>query len=610
MRDRAIRRLARLGVLLAVLVVLGAVCVSDARAQDAGTDTFVRVDGDHFVLEGAPFRFVGANVAIMHGPRHRAAVEATLDAARADGLSVVRVWALGEQPADAEPWARDYAFRIGPEGWVEESFVHLDHVLAAARARGLRVIVVLGNRWADYGGVPQYLAWAGASTPRDPAGAPSILALPTFLGDPAIRAQYRAHLERVVSRVNSVTGVAYRDDPTLFAWELVNEIDAPPRSRSLLLAWVREMSAAVRAIDPHHLVGAGHIGYVTRAQRETWLAVHRLPEIDYADAHAYPTSYERVRTLGELDDFVDDPVQLAHHVLHKPFVWGEVGFSTRRRVHAGLRRARWWERFFERSSADRVDGALAWIYATSTERPHDHGLDVDGPDVERTTDVRRVLARFARRWRAVDARVSNPRLSEAQGEAPLWDTMRIWRGRARPIHAEREAVPDPARVARVWRIDPRHFVRARAEWAGRWDDAPIPHVYASGAMELHYGLVAPRLGARRPARLVLRARASSELPGRGEGRTDEDGSELVVLLDGVELGRTAVVADDGVGAWIEVATEEPALLQRLTRPGSHELTLRVPEGERANGLCVYGAASEGAAIPGDTGPISVRLELE
>jgi mannan endo-1,4-beta-mannosidase len=577
---------------------------SEAGSEGPATAAFVGVEGDRFVLAGEPFRFVGANVAIMHGPRHRAAVDATLDAARDDGLSVVRVWALGEQPTDAAPWARDYAFRFGPEGWIEESFVHLDRVLAAARARGLRVIVVLGNRWADYGGAPQYLAWAGHGTPLDPAGAPSLLAMPAFVTDPLIRAQYLAHVRRVVGRTSSVSGVPYRDDPTILAWELVNEIDAPPRARGALVDWTQEIAREVHTLDPHHLVGAGHIGYVTRAQRETWLAVHRLPEIHYADAHAYPTSYERVRSLRELDDFVDDPVQLAHHVLHKPFVWGEIGFSTRRRTHAGLRRGRWWERFFERSSVDRVDGALAWIYATSSERPRDHGLDVDGPDEARTRDVRGVLARYARRWRRERAEASNPRLADARGEAPLWQTVRTLHGRRAP-HRPR-AEPLAGGTALVWRFDPREIALARAEAGGRWDGAPVAHLWASGEVEVVYRLATPRgrdTGARR---VVLRARASSELPGRGEGRTDDDASELVVTIDGVALGRTAVIPDDGAGAWIELTTEDPTLLRVLTRPGVHELALRVPEAPHANGLCLYASSVEGT-VEGD-GDLELRLE--
>ncbi len=174
----------------------------------APTTGFVRREGTRFVLAGAPFRFVGANVSVTHGPTQRAALDRVLDAVAEDGLRVVRVWALGEYPTDAPPWARDYAWRLGPEGWVEETAIHLDRVLDAARARGLRVVLVLGNRWADYGGATRYLQWAGLRAP-DATGALSATELGGLFRDATAEGLYRAHVARVVGRVSSTTA-----DPT------------------------------------------------------------------------------------------------------------------------------------------------------------------------------------------------------------------------------------------------------------------------------------------------------------------------------------------------------------------------------------------------------------
>lgn len=578
-----------------------------ARVAPAPVDRsrFVQVEGRRFVLEGRAFRFLGANASIMHGAPHRAAVESTLDAVAADGLKVVRVWALGEQPEGSEPWTRDYAFRIGRDGWVEGSFAHLDRVLDAARSRGLKVIVVLANRWGDYGGIPRYLDWAGVSLPLTRGALPETV-LRSFFGEASANELYRAHVERVVTRVNPRTGLAYRDDPTILSWELINESDASRHGRDALLGWTRAMARYVRSLDPSHLVAAGHIGYTRQEQRDTWLAVQRLPEVDYADAHAYPTLLRSVRTLPALDDFIDDHVQLAHHVVGKPFVWGEFGFSTNERIHHGQRRARWFERFLARSEADGVDGALAWIYTVAGDHPQEHGLYVDGLAAARTRDVRDVLARSASRWNSGLLAPPNPRLGEAMGEAPLWAT--------------RRRVAGPGRVGAAtvggagarWSMRPEGYAAIEAENVGRWDGFSVMHVYGSGAARVTYRFrVSP--AARRVAldarRVRVRLRASSELPGRGEGSTAEDESRLRITVDGVALGEIGVPTDDGAGRWIELASDAPEVLATMRRPGVHTLGLEVPAGPLANGLCVYGQATGVEPVPEGSGALPGRVEI-
>jgi hypothetical protein len=46
---------------------------------------------------------------------------------------------------------------------------------------------------------------------------------------------YKNFLTALVTRVNTITGVAYRDDPTIFAWELINEPRVPSDPSSNVL---------------------------------------------------------------------------------------------------------------------------------------------------------------------------------------------------------------------------------------------------------------------------------------------------------------------------------------------------------------------------------------
>lgn len=74
---------------------------------------------------------------------------------------------------------------------------------------------------------------------------------------------YKNYIHKIVTRVNTITGVAYINDPTVFAWELANEPHCNdgyedklgvPRG-SIVRAWVAEMAAYVKSLDSNHMVG-------------------------------------------------------------------------------------------------------------------------------------------------------------------------------------------------------------------------------------------------------------------------------------------------------------------------------------------------------------------
>ena len=80
------------------LAVGAAFFLSSCRTSSVrnGGDAFVRTRGTRFVVNGKPFRFVGANVAIMYRDEDRARMPETLARAAQSGIRVVRVWASGE----------------------------------------------------------------------------------------------------------------------------------------------------------------------------------------------------------------------------------------------------------------------------------------------------------------------------------------------------------------------------------------------------------------------------------------------------------------------------------------------------------------------------------
>ena len=518
---------------------------------------FVGVEGHRFVVGARPFAFVGANLEVMHGAA-REQYRATLDAARSDGLTVGRVWALGEGAADASPWRRAHElFRAGPDDFVDESFVQLDRVLAAARASGLRLIITVANYWSDYGGVPQYLAWAGLPSE-------GFAARDRFFSDDKTRRLYRAHLVKLLERINSLTGVRYADDPTIFAWELMNESQVvTPEGASARRDFIDEMARLIKSRDKHHLVTPGVIGYVTRAERAEWLAVCRLPSVDYCDSHLYPDAADHVTSRDRLRGFIDDRVQLAHNVAQKPIVFGEFGFQTTRADFLARPRARWFADFLERTFFDGGDGAMAWIYQPWSGHARDFGIYIDRAD---TDDVRAQLRSWAARVTARAPASRNPRLTASGGATLLYDAY-VTEHRSPHQHLAADAVE----------LLPAAFSTAKWERAGSWGTGATQHAYGAGDGFFEWRFFSPP--ASHP---LLVARMSSEWP--GTSAPPDGGSRVRVYLDDKFAGDAEVIPDDGVGRPVRV------LLPPL-RAGAHRLRLTVAAGPDAHGLCVYGDES-------------------
>ena len=97
------------------------------------------------------------------------------------------------------------------------------------------------------------------------------------------------HVRYIVQRTNSLTGVAYRDDPTIMAWELANE----PRAMKAVAGyrrWLNQSAVLIKSLDPHHLVTTGTEGRTPFARSHLgtdFLHDHSYAAIDYATVHVW-----------------------------------------------------------------------------------------------------------------------------------------------------------------------------------------------------------------------------------------------------------------------------------------------------------------------------------
>lgn len=514
------------GALVVMLLILAGAAIAFFRASRSPSPRagFVAVRGTEFVLDGQPFRFVGANVAVIYGRSEREHMSETLRAAAESGARVVRVWAFGEgdgsgirSSADDEP----LTFRRSPEQWNEEAFVHLDRVIAEAGRLGLRVQLCLTNWWRDTGGVTEYLRWAGidAVDERAPYGIDVERAM-AFYSDPTARRLYREHVARIVLRRNTITGILYRDDPTIFGYELINEAQASTGRWAERRAWVADMSAYIKSLDPFHLVTPGTWGYRTSWERREWIAEHRIPNIDFCDVHHYPRDDEDsfVNAPEELLPFLENRMAAALTV-GKPLVMGEFGIP-RGGLNKGSRRD-WLRAYFNSAARLGVAGAMLWILTPDAGR--DYSITPDD------RDVRDEMGRGAQ----LMAQRADPPAELFDAARHLAPVQFAFARRADDEAALPHASPDRADL---YRFQPEQAARGQFEKLG----SGAGYVWGAGAGFFEY-VVPPRDRWQRIFEVRVRARLQPVVPADARGRIG--GSRVELQIDGTTCGVAFVPAD-------------------------------------------------------------------
>ena len=177
---------------------------------------------------------------------------------------------------------------------------------------GLRVIVVLANRWADYGGAPRYLAWSGV-LPEGDAGVAGACAR-ALLHRPGAAGSTASTSRAWWARVNAVTMSPTATTRQLLA-ELINESDASRRTREGSSRGRSDMPTTSASLDPNHLVAAGQYRvHAARAARHVASRPSGCP-VGYADAHAPPARLRHRADARRFRRHDRRPLrQLARHV--------------------------------------------------------------------------------------------------------------------------------------------------------------------------------------------------------------------------------------------------------------------------------------------------------
>jgi mannan endo-1,4-beta-mannosidase len=372
--------LLRFPLTLLVLLVLAAY-PSFVLAENTGV---VSVSGGQFMLNGVPFYYAGTNnyyqMVYAADLGLRPYVEEVQTETAGLGLTVLRTWAFND---GASQWN---ALQTSPGVYQEYVFQGLDYVLHLADQNGLRLILPFVNNWDDYGGMNQYVAWSGTASAHD-----------DFYTDANCRTWYKNHVSTVLNRANTFNGRIYREDPTIFAWELANEPECPSDPTGATLeAWIVEMSAYIKSIDATHLVTTGSQGYYGPAgpahNPRSWMSSrgcdfiphHAVATIDFACVHDWGAHWgtNYAESMLWVSDHIDDSTDL----LGKPVILEEFGrgrpIETRDVYYQG-----WYDEVYLAAQAgEAAGGSNFWILYHDDYEDYD-GFGVYCPEDTSTCDI-------------------------------------------------------------------------------------------------------------------------------------------------------------------------------------------------------------------------------
>lgn len=129
-----------------------------------------------------------------------------------------------------------------PRTYSEDVLQRIDYILFLARKYNVRLLLTFLPR-DDF-----YNQLCSVRSNPDPLGC--------MFYDPTVMDDLEHLISTILNRVNTLTGIVYKQDPFIFAWSLGEDMSfntmkqrsCPP------YAWVSRFSSLVKSIDPHHLL--------------------------------------------------------------------------------------------------------------------------------------------------------------------------------------------------------------------------------------------------------------------------------------------------------------------------------------------------------------------
>ncbi|KAG6945046.1 hypothetical protein JG688_00016767, partial [Phytophthora aleatoria] len=297
----------------AEMKVLSSAFALASLAIQAASAGFVTTSGTAFEVDGQPFYIFGTNAywasEINWSEKDLATIfktMATNDVTVCRTMGFADLTTVGTAPYNIvyQLWENGKA-SINTK---DNGLGYFDKVVAAAKAAGVKLVVPLVNNWSDYGGMA---AWGKYHD--------------DFYTNEKIKAAYKKYIATFVNRYK-------QKDDTIMSWELCNECRCAGSGGGLaesgtcttktINAWMTEMSAYIKSLDPNHLVATGSEGFLN-TDSSVYL-YSGLSGVDF-DANLAIKSIDYVVSWGE--KWIKDHVASGKKA-GKPVVMEEYGVKS------------------------------------------------------------------------------------------------------------------------------------------------------------------------------------------------------------------------------------------------------------------------------------------
>ncbi|KAG4089318.1 glycoside hydrolase [Neocallimastix lanati (nom. inval.)] len=331
--------------------------------------------GDKFVLDGRTFYFTGSNNYYLHYKDIEYATPKIFEIAKKHNLNVLRTFAFMDEAYIEEGVYYTSLNNVTREIEVNEGengLQRLDKVIALAEQHDIRLIIAFTNNWADFGGMEQWVREFGFTEHYQ------------FYTEPEIKKSYKKYVETIINRTNTITGKKYKDDGTIFSWELANEprcwgtnMDKNEKcTTETVTSWIDEMSTFVKSIDSEHMVSSGEEGFGLAGvdtdndiygfgDGNDFVKNASLENIDFATIHLYATYWGFKDLVNEGIQYIESHANAVKKQLNKPIIMEEFGLPFDKRDEI-------YPKYMQNLIDNDYNGIMFWMIA------HDEYPNYDG----------------------------------------------------------------------------------------------------------------------------------------------------------------------------------------------------------------------------------------